>query len=240
MKRILALILAAACATLRLAPAAPPEPPAAPEAPGVGPFNTIWPGFGKTRDARRQGFARTKAADAGAIVFLGDSITEGFDLKKFFPGLKTANRGISGDTSRGMLVRLPADVLGLKPRAVVLLCGINDLNQQPPGTPEQVAANVKSILTAIRAANRDTPIFVPEIFPSANRPLDAITATNRAVDAVVAGFPGVVRVRVFAALADARGLPDRSLYRDPTHLNDAGYARYAPLLHAALAQSGVR
>lgn len=56
-------------------------------------------------------------------VFLSDSITQGWGntLGGSFPGLKVANRGISGDTTRGMLLRLKEDVLALEPRAVVLL-----------------------------------------------------------------------------------------------------------------------
>ena len=47
-------------------------------------------------------------ADQNAVVFLGDSITQGWgkDFKGMFPDIKTANRGIGGDTTRGMLIRL--------------------------------------------------------------------------------------------------------------------------------------
>jgi lysophospholipase L1-like esterase len=43
--------------------------------------------------------------------------------------MKIANRGISGDTTRGMLIRLEADVLALQPKAVVMLMGTNDLEE---------------------------------------------------------------------------------------------------------------
>ncbi len=64
-----------------------------------------------------------------AVVFLGDSITQGWgaDFKGKFPGMKLANRGIGGDTTRGMLIRIKEDVLDLNPSAIVLLLGTNDI-----------------------------------------------------------------------------------------------------------------
>ena len=59
-----------------------------------------------------------------------------------FPGVKVANRGISGDTTRGVLIRLQEDVLALDPAAVVLLIGTNDLEEG--ATPEVVAGNLQA------------------------------------------------------------------------------------------------
>ena len=66
------------------------------------------------------------------------------------PASKVANRGISGDTTRGVLLRLEEDVLALDPAAVVLLIGTNDLEEG--ATPEVVAGNLKLILAALEAA----------------------------------------------------------------------------------------
>ncbi len=70
---------------------------------------------------------------------MGDSITQdwGDHLGLYFPGFKVANRGISGDTTRGVLVRI-ADVVSPDPRAVVILAGTNDLEEG--AHPETVAA----------------------------------------------------------------------------------------------------
>ena len=85
--------------------------------PGGGPirrgewFRPIWNG-------RRTAWSRRTQEDQGALVFLGDSITQGWgdDFGEAFAGVKLANRGISGDTTRGMLIRLDEDVLELNPR----------------------------------------------------------------------------------------------------------------------------
>ena len=69
-----------------------------------------------------------------------------------FPGVKVANRGISGDTTRGVLIRLQEDVLALNPTAVVLLIGTNDLEEG--AAPDVIAGNLKLILAALEATRR--------------------------------------------------------------------------------------
>src|SRR5947199_7133646 len=90
--------------------------------PGQGPIRRYdW--FRKTWNDRRTPWAERTEQDRGAVVLLGDSITQGWndDFSAWFPGMKVANRGISGDTSRGVLIRLEEDVLVLHPAAVGLL-----------------------------------------------------------------------------------------------------------------------
>src|SRR5437773_8852926 len=82
--------------------------------PGAGPIRRAdW--FKKLWAERRSAFATRKAQDQGAVVFLGDSITQGWgdNMGGAYPGMKVANRGISGDTSRGVLIRLQDDVRAL-------------------------------------------------------------------------------------------------------------------------------
>ena len=91
------------------------------------PPTTAWPGPGPIRRyewfqnlwrERRSEWAQQIAQDQSAVVFLGDSITQGWGggLGAAFPGVKVANRGISGDTTRGVLIRLQDDVLAARPR----------------------------------------------------------------------------------------------------------------------------
>src|SRR5713101_5919590 len=98
--------------------------------PGQGPIRRYdW--FRNTWHERRTKFASRAEQDRNAVVLLGDSITQGWgdDFTAWFPGMKVANRGISGDTSRGVLIRVQEDVLALHPQAVVLLIGTNDLEE---------------------------------------------------------------------------------------------------------------
>src|SRR5262245_33687897 len=73
--------------------------------PGTGPIRRYdW--FRKLWIAKRSGWATKVKQDQNAVVFLGDSITQGWgdDLGRAFGTMKVANRGISGDTTRGMLI----------------------------------------------------------------------------------------------------------------------------------------
>ncbi|MBR4377604.1 MAG: hypothetical protein IKP50_01765 [Bacilli bacterium] len=61
------------------------------------------------------------------IVFLGDSITEGYPLHIFFNEYKVANRGINGDTTGGVIDRLEFSVYDLNPKVIYLMIGTNNL-----------------------------------------------------------------------------------------------------------------
>ena len=104
--------------------------------PGQGPIRRAdW--FRRLWKDRRSEWARKVESDQHSVVVLGDSITQGWgdDFSAWFPGLHVANRGISGDTSRGVLVRLEEDVLVLHPKVIILLIGTNDLEEKAEPQP---------------------------------------------------------------------------------------------------------
>ena len=78
--------------------------------------------------------SRLPAASAAnpRIVFFGDSITDGWRLNEYFAGKDYVNRGIGGQVTGEMLGRMQADVLDLKPQAVLILAGTNDLARSTP------------------------------------------------------------------------------------------------------------
>ncbi|MEO6569534.1 MAG: GDSL-type esterase/lipase family protein [Opitutaceae bacterium] len=201
--------------------------------PGVGPFNLVLPWFLPNRDGRLAKFKADQTADQGAVVFLGDSITAKWELEKAFPEYKMANRGISGDTTRGMLGRSEDNVLALHPKAMVFLGGINDLFG--PGTPESISTNVRSILELARKAS-DLPILVCEVLPCKGRPTELVMATNAALSKVVGDFANVHLVKTYAPLLKPDGTQDETLFLDGTHPNEAGYAVLQKTLSPELAK----
>src|SRR5262245_54718642 len=86
-----------------------------------------WPNLARYRQ-ENAGLAAPKQGE-DRVVFMGDSITDAWGRRygKFFPGKPYVNRGISGQTTPQMLIRFRPDVIALKPRAVVILAGTNDL-----------------------------------------------------------------------------------------------------------------
>jgi lysophospholipase L1-like esterase len=80
------------------------------------------------------------------VVFMGDSITDFWKLDEYFPGKPYVNRGISGQTTPQMLVRMYPDVIDLKPAAMVVLAGINDVSRNTgPSTAEMIEENIKAM-----------------------------------------------------------------------------------------------
>jgi lysophospholipase L1-like esterase len=183
-----------------------------------------------------------RAQDKGAVVFLGDSITQGWGggLGAAFPGVKVANRGISGDTTRGVLIRLQDDVLALDPAAVVLLIGTNDLDEA--ATPETIGANLELIVKAIEAHDPKLPVVLCLVFPSSpekNRPADKIKAVNALYLAAVKNDPRVVPLETWTLFADESGNAKLSEFPDLLHPNEAGYAKWAAALRPVLATLGL-
>ncbi len=193
--------------------------------------------FQKLWEKRRSSWAETAEADQGAVVFLGDSITQGWGgaLGAAFPGMKVANRGISGDTTRGVLIRLQEDVLSLNPSGIVLLIGTNDLDED--GTPEMIARNLALILKAIKAHDPSLPIVLCEVFPShdsKNRPTALIQEVNTRYRALIKGNEQLMLVDTFELFDDGNGDAIPALFPDLLHLNEAGYAKWAAGLRPIL------
>lgn len=244
---LLAVLGATAQTPSTPAPAAPPAPdaryaiPATDDGlPGAGPIRRYdW--FRKLWQDKRSGWAKRVAQDKGALVFLGDSITQGWGnrLEKAFPGVKVANRGISGDTSRGVLIRLQEDVLALEPAGVVLLIGTNDLEEN--AEPEVIASNLKRILASLKIRNPKMPIVLCQVFPSSaskKRPADKIKRLNQLYATVVKGDAQVTLIETHPLFADAQGDAKKEEFPDLLHPNDLGYAKWAAALRPILATLG--
>jgi lysophospholipase L1-like esterase len=204
--------------------------------PGAGPIRRYdW--FQKLWRDRRAGWAAERAKDQGAVVFLGDSITQEWSgLGAAFPGMKVANRGISGDTSRGVLIRLQDDVLALNPAAVVLLIGTNDLEEG--ATPEIAAGNVKLILADLKRHNPRMPVILCEVMPSSatmKRPANQIKAINALYTAAVKNDAQIIPLDTWSLFADANGDAPASEFPDLLHPNDIGYAKWAAALRPLFA-----
>ncbi len=208
--------------------------------PGAGPIRRYdW--FRKLWTERRTAWAQHRQQDQHAVVFLGDSITQGWgdDLHNRFPGVKVANRGISGDTTRGVLIRLQEDVLDLHPRGVVLLIGTNDLEED--ADPETIAANLKLILAALKKHDAKMPVILCQVFPSSDtkkRPADKIKQLNQLYAVAVKGDPQLTLVETWPLFADSQGDAKLSEFPDLLHPNESGYLKWAAALRPIFATLG--
>jgi lysophospholipase L1-like esterase len=212
-----------------------PQDPAS--LPGKGPAAT-WTGLPKVWAERHAEWARTAAQDKGAVVFLGDSITQGWhSLANAFPNIKVANRGIGGDTTRGVLYRLQADVLDLDPKAIVLLIGTNDVGNG--AKPEDVADNIETILQEIKQFNPHLPVVVCEVMPRSDRgqhPADRIEKLNALVAASIKNDAQFTLCDTWSIYADKNGDPPKDEFPDLLHPNAMGYAKWEAALKPIFAK----
>ena len=199
-----------------------------------------WPWLAKFKEADLA--LPRPAAGENRVVFMGDSITEGWHLDASFPGKPYINRGISGQTSPQMVLRFRQDVIALQPKVVVILAGTNDIaGNTGPMTPEQTEDNLAS-MADLAAANHIrvvlcsvTPAFDFPWQPGLT-PAPKVLALNSWIKAYAAQ-KGYVYVDFHSALKDERnGLP-HALSSDGVHPLPSGYAIMAPLAEAGIAKA---
>jgi lysophospholipase L1-like esterase len=185
-------------------------------------------------DDNRKYFWTQRAKDQGAIVFAGDSLTGNWtDLAKAFKNWKVANRGIGGDTSRGLLFRFQEDVLDLNPKAIVILIGTNDLTAI--GKPADAASNIAQMLDMIDKMDPALSVVLCTTPPSdsAKAPvkLDQRQALNTEIKKLAEAHKNVVLCDVYAAMANEDGSPKLDNFAaDKLHLGKPGYETWAALL----------
>ncbi len=199
--------------------------------PGAGPLQ-LAPWFQKLWMMRRVEFAKNRDREQRPVVFFGDSITQGWnDLAKDFPNFAVANRGISGDTSRGLRYRLKEDVFELHPRAVCLLIGTNDLSLG--GTPAQVIDNIKAIVAELEKQNRNVRIVINLVMPRGPQPglfPDKIRELNALIQDFAKKNGRIVICDTWSLFDDGKGSCKKAEFPDMLHPNKAGYAKWKAVL----------
>jgi lysophospholipase L1-like esterase len=208
-----------------------------------------WPQLERYR-AANAGLAPAAAGEA-RVVFLGDSITDNWINPKFggfFPGKPYVDRGISGQTTPQMVLRMRADVIALKPKVMVLLAGTNDMaGNTGPMTLEQIEDNIiticelatlheiKPVLASVLPTSNYhiKPNTDPKLIQTTRRPLESIRALNTWMKNY-ADQHGYIYLDYFNAMTDDKGMMRAELTEDDLHPNAAGYAIMGPLAEAAI------
>jgi len=180
------------------------------------------------------------------IVFLGDSITDAWRLNEYFPGKDFVNRGISGQITGQMLGRFYADVVALRPDAVLILAGTNDLAR---GVDPAVIQNNLAMICEL-ATNHKIKVILASILPVSDhnkgtnpsfertklRPPAAILELNRWIQSHCEK-QGYTYLNYYPALAGSDGQLSPNLADDGLHPNPTGYRIMAPLALQAIEKS---
>lgn len=180
---------------------------------------------------------------ADRIVFMGDSITQAWLLanEPFF-GPARVNRGISGQTTPQMVLRFKADVLALKPRAVHILAGINDIaGNTGPTTLEDLENNIMTMVELARAHGVRVILATP--LPAAKFTWSPQLKPSQSVAAYVAWVKSYAAAQdlivadYYTPMADPDGALKADLTFDGVHPNKAGYNLMEPITSAAIAEA---
>lgn len=206
-----------------------------------------WAFLAKFREANKE-LPPPVVAEA-RVVFMGDSITEGWGMKatatspargEFFPGKPYINRGISGQTTPQMLVRFRQDVIELKPKAVLILAGINDIAENTGKmTLGEIEGNIES-MSELARASKIHPVLC-SVLPASDfpwhkglEPAPKVRALNAWIKEYAAKND-FVYVDYYSAMANSEGGMRDGLSLDGVHPNKAGYDIMAPLAEAGIA-----
>jgi len=174
----------------------------------------------------------------GGTVFVGDSITQDYNVYEFFSDMTVYNRGIGGDTTVGLLKRLDDSIYALEPKRIVLLIGTNDfplLN----ATCNDVYKNVKRIVSDIKSKLPNSDIILESIYPisKANNPKIHLLSVGKRDNELIQQtndllktIKGVIYVDAHSYLKDNDGNLKLDYTVEGLHLNEAGYQKVTEIL----------
>lgn len=173
--------------------------------------------------------------DSSSILFLGDSITDEGEWSDWFPGATIHNRGISADTTSGVLRRLP-DLLETPPQAIFLMIGINDLIFLER-SPDQVLSYYQQILTLIQQRAPQTQVYVQSVLPVSDAVFPGINPKILQFNQSIAALAEELDYRYvnLHPLCVVNSQLDGACTADGLHLNGEGYARWAEYLRPFIA-----
>jgi lysophospholipase L1-like esterase len=178
------------------------------------------------------------------VVFFGDSITAIWNLNQSFPGKGYINRGIGGQTTSQMVLRYRQDVLGLRPRVVVILAGTNDIaGNTGQISVEDIEHNFETfadlarirkihvIFSSVTPVNDYTDRAKPLFH---DRPVATILELNQWLKQYCAAHKGVSYLDYYDAMVDKNGMMPGDMAADGLHPNQKGFAVMAPLAEQAI------
>lgn len=171
------------------------------------------------------------------IIFLGDSITHRYDLKKYYDNKNIINQGIEGNTTEDVLERLQTGVYDYNAKKVILLIGTNDIGDQ-----EDPIENIKLIINKIKSHDNSIEIIVESIYPINNtknskikkdvvgtRNNEKIKETNKKIKEICKE-KNITYVNVYDELTDKNGNLKLEYTVEGLHISDDGYKKITNVL----------
>lgn len=151
------------------------------------------------------------------IVFLGDSITDLFHEEEYYPEYKTANRGINGDTTTGLLERMDISAYKLEPKLVYMLIGINN--------HKTIFDDYELLLKGLKENLPNVPVVIPSLTPIRDKDItEIVLEANKRIEELVNEY-SYTFVDVYTPLTVSGDIKqiDESCFTDGLHPNKRGY-----------------
>ena len=203
---------------------------------------------------RHEGFVEIAKKGDVDVLFLGDSITDGWRGKggaevwqKHFEPLKAANFGIGGDRTQHVLWRITnGELEGIKPKVAVLMIGTNNSNGND-NTAAEIAEGVTAIIKALHAKHPHTKVLLLAIFPRADKrdaaaektPADGIRTKNIEANKIISKLDDGKMVKyldIGGKFLDADGALPKEIMPDFLHLSPKGYQIWADAITPLLTE----
>ena len=172
-------------------------------------------------------------------LFLGDSLTDYFDLETYFPGQPVVNSGITGNTTDQILASMKTRVYDYNPSKIFLLIGTNDLRDGK--SQEAVVQNIEKIIEEIQTNRKQAEIFVESLYPVNASVSSAVgVRSNETIQNINAQLQEYCKekdltyIDLYAKLQDEQGNLQTQYTVDGLHLSDAGYQIVAKVLQEYL------
>jgi lysophospholipase L1-like esterase len=193
---------------------------------------------------RHKGFLEVAKKGNIDVVFLGDSITDGWrgsgkDVwKEEIEPLKAANFGIGGDRTQHVLWRVEnGELEGYKPKAAVLMIGTNNLSAN---TDEEIADGVKAIVEAIHKKHPKTKVLLLGIFPRGEKPTDKNRDRIKNINKMIAKMDDDGKTVKYLDIGDKflekDGTLSKEIMPDFLHLSKKGYEIEAHAIKPTLSE----
>lgn len=202
------------------------------------------PALHEKTEGRINQFNEISKKGEAQLVFLGDSITQGWDGHKgiweaAWGSYKPANFGIGGDRTEHVLWRMDnGNFDGLKPKLVVLMIGTNNTgHRQAKEEPQQTADGVKAIIERLAKKCPDTKVLLLGIFPRTDKPgyLEHNTKINELL-AKLADGKKVIYTDIGKGFLQPDGTLTKEIMPDLLHLSAKGYQIWADALKDKVAE----
>jgi len=186
-------------------------------------------------NARHKQFLKVVEKGEGDVIFLGDSITQGWEgagkkaWAETFAPLKAVNLGISGDQTGHVLWRITEgkEIDPLKPKLAVIMIGTNNTGAHKA---EDIAGGVKAIVAELQKQKPEIKILLLGVFPRAEKPTHDLRTKIKTINSILeksADGKKVIFKDIGEKFLEKDGTLDKKIMPDFLHLSPAGYEIWA-------------